>query len=96
MRKMPPPFHTLDTDPDTTILMRELLEIQEHPVVHERWRWDGITGESLIFSLADVANVNDAELIAWSHSSGMVSVNEKPQVKRSESGFVFLSFGYRQ
>lgn len=95
MKSLPTPFDALHADPDTTILKRKLVDLQGHPAVHERWRWDGLTGESLILALADVGGVDDTELIAWSHASGIVPTNEKPLVKRTETGFVFLNFGYR-
>lgn len=95
MSSFPAPFDTLDTDPDTTILGRKLITLHDRPVLHETWRWDGLIGESLVFTLADVHQVSDETLVAWAREAGVLAEGETPEVKRSENGFAFLSFGFR-
>ena len=94
---MPPAsskFADVPLDEDTRIKSQRQVSIKGIDALHQRWVWDGITGESLIFSTADVAAASDQQIIEMACDAGLLTMESSSTVKRSESGFVFLNFGF--
>ena len=87
-------FEGLSIDADTRLLFRRKIVCKGLPGVHEKWSWDGILGESLIFRLADTADLDDAALEALARQSGHVKARSSVTVSRKHSDYVFVNFNY--
>lgn len=87
-------FADVPLDEDTRIKSQRQISINGIDALHQRWVWDGIAGESLIFSTADVAAATDQQIIEMARDAGLVTMDAASTIKRSESGYVFLNFGF--
>lgn len=43
--------------------MRKVINVENLQAVYEKWRWDGVVGESLIFESKDVSGLSEKDLI---------------------------------
>ena len=53
-------FKQVPIDEDTEILFQEEKKLGQYDVLYEKWCWDGINAESIIFANEDIANLDDA------------------------------------
>jgi hypothetical protein len=86
-------FDSVPVEADTKVLFRHETNLGKFEVLYEKWEWDGITADSIIFIDEDVADLDDKEL------ENMVSESPffkggKTTIKRSESGFTFVNFNF--
>ena len=55
-------FKNVPVEEDTKILSRKLEKIGAYEVLHEKWFWDGIQAESIIFANEDIEGLNEEEV----------------------------------
>lgn len=79
-------FENVPADEDTTILFQQEATLGEYEVLYQKWYWDGITAESIIFANADVSNLDDKEIEQEVRSSPLVKQGSSLTLKRSNSG----------
>ena len=53
-------FKQVPIDEDTEILYREEKKLGQYDVLYEKWNWDGVIAESIIFANEDIDNLDDA------------------------------------
>lgn len=90
-------FEGLPEDPDTEIIMRETVQAgegQEIPVLHEKWGWRGVRGESLIFRDDDAADLADGELVVLAGRLCSIGNRENVMIRRGCDGFAFVNFNF--
>ncbi|MFW6357316.1 MAG: hypothetical protein ACOC0K_01145 [bacterium] len=87
-------FDGLTTDPDTKILFRKEVKLGKFDVLHEKWNWEGITAESLIFVSEDVKDMDDGEIEELVADFESFDSGSSITLKRSESGFTFVNFNF--
>jgi hypothetical protein len=85
-------FDKVPLDDDTTIIVQVTTEIAGFDALYQRWLWDGVTAESLIFVSDEVAALSDDELIRIVQSSPLWRDQSEVTVKRSASDYTFLTF----
>ena len=68
-------FNNIPEQKDTEIIFRAETRFGDFDVVYEKWKWDGILAESIIFDEDDVSEMDDDEII-----------NQVKDSPRSESG----------
>ena len=56
-------FNNIPEQKDTKIIFRAETRFGDFDVVYEKWEWDGILAESIIFDEDDVSEMNDDEII---------------------------------
>jgi len=61
--------------------------------LYQKWLWDGITGESLMFVSDDVILLTDVQLEAEVRNSPLVGP-EGVTITRSDSGYTFVHFNF--
>lgn len=86
-------FNAVPSDLDTRIIKEKVVKIASYDALYQKWNWDGIVAESLIFVTADVEALDDEEiktLVSNSpyHKGGSMTF------KRCETGYVFVNFGF--
>jgi len=87
-------FDGVPIDEDTKILAQLETNLGNYRVLYQKWFWDGITAESIIFDSQDVVNLTDDEILAEVKESPLVANDSKITLSRSESGFTFVNFNF--
>tara|TARA_Y100000031_G_C7927290_1_gene251045 strand:- start:35 stop:316 length:282 start_codon:yes stop_codon:yes gene_type:complete len=92
---MPGRFDDVPTDDDTVVIFREEEKLGDYDVLYEKWTWDGVSAESIIFCSGEVAELSDEEIAAEVKLSPLVDEESDLKVKRSESGYTIVSFNFK-
>jgi hypothetical protein len=87
-------FENVPIDEGTDIIYQAIVNFGEYPVLYQKWRWEGIIAESLIFDSNDVGKLSDSEIEAAVRTSPLVHADSKVTISRSDSGFVFVNFNF--
>lgn len=88
-------FHDVPVEPDTRVLSRKPCAVEGYQALHERWVWDGIKGETLIFVSADVSQLGDEDLRRLLAGSELFEADSQVTIKRSDSEYTFVNFNFR-
>ncbi len=84
-------FKNIPIDEDTKILHREKKKIDRYDVLYEKWYWDGITAESIIFANEDIADLDDVLIEKLVRSSDLFKSNSSLHIQHSNSEFTFVN-----
>ena len=87
-------FDGVQTEEDTSILNRMEVKLGDYEVLYEKWSWDGISAESIIFANTDIKDLSDKELEAEVKASPLVKSSSDITIKRSKTGFTFVNFNF--
>ena len=94
MARLPDKFAHVPLEDDTRIRSQQQISITGIDALHQRWVWDGIAGESLIFVAGDIPGATDRQILAMARDAGFAVADDDFTIKRTEHGFVFLNFGF--
>lgn len=86
-------FKNLFTDDDTKIMFRSPMKWGGLDIVYEKWSWDGITAESVVFVTDDVKSLDDIALEDDVRDGPLVREDSKVTIKR-EDDFTFVNFNF--
>jgi len=87
-------FDNVPVDADTNITSQEVIDFDGYTALFQRWNWDGISAESLIFINDDIASIGIDDLEIKIRKSPMLSAESSVTVKVSDSGFTFFNFNF--
>ena len=87
-------FEKVSVEKGTQIIFQTEAELGEYEVLYQKWYWDGVNAESIIFSSEDINNLIDNEIEAEVRKSPLVKKGTSMTMKRSESGFTFVNFNF--
>ncbi len=87
-------FIDIPREQDTRIIFNSPMRWGELSIVYEKWRWDGITAESIIFLTKDVKGLNDKALEADVRNGPLVKKTSKVTIKRGKK-YTFVNFNFR-
>ena len=89
-------FNNIPEQKDTEIIFRAETRFGDFDVVFERWKWDGILAESIIFDEDDVSEMDDDEIINQVKDSPLFDdkIYKGDSTIRHNSGFVFVNFNF--
>lgn len=87
-------FDTVPIDEDTKIIFQQEAELGGYDVLYQKWFWDGIIAESVIFANEDIAGLEEGEITKEVKSSPLVNKDSEITFKRSDSGFTFVNFNF--
>ncbi len=87
-------FDNVPVDDDTRIILQLETRLGPYDVLYQKWVWDGITAESLIFSNEDIAGIDEEDLIREVRASPWTKGDTDITVKQSESGYTFVNFNF--
>ena len=81
-------FSNVPLEEDTRLLAQRLLTVDEQQVLYQKWSWDGLIGESLIFVESDI---DDDALVNLARHSDMIPTTTKLTLARGRKGFDFVN-----
>ena len=89
-------FNDVPVEADTIILYSQGATLGPRPyeILYQKWFWDGITAESIIFADDDVSGLDDSEIEAEVRESPLVQADSKVTIARSP-GFTFVNFNFK-
>ena len=87
-------FDSVPVEEDTRIRYRKEVRLGKFDVLYEKWSWEGILGESIIFTNDDVSGFTDEEIEMEVRKSPLVKNGSEMKIKRSDSGFTFVNFNF--
>ena len=87
-------FNNVPVEKGTKILFQQEAVLGQYEVLYQKWFWDGITAESIIFSSEDITELRDHEIEAEVKESPLLREDSSIILKRSESGFTFVNFNF--
>ncbi len=86
-------FKDLTTDEGTKILFRSPMKWGGLDIIYEKWRWDGITAESIVFLTDDVNAMSDNTLELDVRDGPLVQADSQVTIKRGDK-FTFVNFNF--
>jgi len=87
-------FSDVPKDKDTRIIRQKEIIIKNIPALKQRWVWDGVLGDSLIFNNEDINHLSDDALQSFINNHSDVEVTGSVTFKRSASGYCFVNFNF--
>jgi hypothetical protein len=87
-------FADVPRDPDTRILSQALGTLGGIDALHQRWNWEGVLGESLIFVSEDVKGLGEEGLKQLARESSLVQDGSDFTIKRHPLGYTFVNFNF--
>ncbi len=88
-------FKNVPLDADTKIKKQKECKVAEFDVLYQKWLWDGVLGETIIFAEEDVKDINEQQLRQLVLDSEFIHSKEaKMTFNRSGKDFVFVNFGF--
>ena len=87
-------FNQVPVEDSTKIIFENETMVGGYKVLYQKWVWDGIKAESVIFLDEDVDNISDKEIKEMVKDSPLINVGSSITLKRSESGFTFVNFNF--
>ena len=86
-------FKDLSTDEGVKILFRSPMKWGELDIVYEKWYWEGINAESVIFLTEDVKELSDEALEADVRDGPLVKSTSQVTIKRLDK-YTFVNFNF--
>ncbi len=87
-------FKDIPVEKDTQIITSVEAKIEDYDVVYQKWNWDGIIAESVIFFNEDIAELTEEQI---KHEvalcTAMVKENSQMTFKKGEK-YTFVNFNF--
>jgi len=87
-------FINVPTEGDTTIISPCNIKIDNLDALYQRWFWDGLKAESLIFIASDVGALNDSALESLAKQSKLPANDCSFTFKRNSNNLTFVNFNF--
>jgi hypothetical protein len=86
-------FKAIPVEEDTRILQKQLMTVNGIDARFERWSWEGVVAESLIFVTEEITDQSDEQL--WQSIIKQLSVSAAMHhtISRKES-YTFVNFNF--
>ena len=86
-------FNDIPMDKDTKILFSSPMKWGNLDIVYQKWNWEGITAESIIFLNEDVEDMDDEALESTVRVVPLVGKDSQITIRRLEN-FTFVNFNF--
>lgn len=87
-------FKDIPVESDTQIILSTKAKIADYDVVYQKWHWDGIYAESVIFFNEDIAELNEDQI---KHEvalcTALVKENSQLTYKKGDK-YTFVNFNF--
>jgi len=88
-------FENIGIDQDTKILLSTPANFGDYDVLYQKWSFEVVIGESLIFANDDIKNITIEELEAEIRRSPIVKdSSQEITINRNGSEYTFFSFNF--
>lgn len=87
-------FANIPVDLDTRIIEQEEVKVGDYDACYQKWSWDGIVAESLIFGSSEVAQLDDDALKMLVRQSSYFQ-SSSITLKRNSEGYCFTNFNFK-
>ena len=87
-------FNKVPIEDDTTILFQKKAKLGKYDILYQKWFWDGITAESIIFANEDIDDLEEEEIIKEVKASPLLKKDSEITLKRSGTGYTFVNFNF--
>jgi hypothetical protein len=89
-------FNNIPEEKNTEIIFRVEAKLGDFDILYEKWKWDGILAESIIFDEEDVSEMDDDEIINKVKDSPLFDdkIYKGNPTIRHNSGFVFVNLNF--
>ncbi len=86
-------FDQVPVEEGTVILQQQEAKLDELPVLYQVWKWDNVTGQTVILESKDVANLSDEALKSKIKSLPFYNVGTSLTLSR-KGAFTFVNFNF--
>jgi len=86
-------FKNIPLDEGTKITFSSPMKWGDLDIVYQKWSWDGITAESIIFLNEEVKAMDDEALEADMRDGPIVREDSQVTIKRGDE-FTFVNFNF--
>ena len=86
-------FSGVPKEDDTRILYRKEVKLGNYDVLHEKWNWEGIKAESIIFVSDDISDLTDEGIEQKVREAHFIQEGSSVTLQRGEE-FTFLNFNF--
>ncbi len=86
-------FNNIPEQKDNEIIFRAETRFGDFDVVYEKWEWDGILAESIIFDEDDVSEMDDDEIINQEKDSPLFDDKIYKRRSNNKAHYMRLIFG---
>lgn len=80
-------------EPETRILMEDLVDFDGCVALMELWSYEGITASSIVFLEEDLEAKSDKEVVKYVFEKLKQPVDEQTTITRSD-GYVYVNYGF--
>lgn len=87
-------FEGVPVEDGSRILAQVEAMLGEYEVLYQKWAWEGVLAESLIFVSEDLENKTDTEIQNIVRESPLVRDNSIITISKTNSGFTFANFNF--
>ena len=86
-------FDGVSVEEDTRVFFRQEANLRDYDVLYEKWNWEGIKAESIIFANDDISDLTDEEIEREVRTSSLVKDGSQITLKRSKE-YTFVNFNF--
>ncbi|MFT7299147.1 MAG: hypothetical protein ACI9WO_001969 [Sphingobacteriales bacterium] len=84
-------FKNIPTDEETQMLSAKEIKIAGYDALHQKWIWDDLNGETLVFSTPDIQALSEKELKDLILENHKIKSPKDMVVNTVEEGFTFVT-----
>jgi hypothetical protein len=85
-------FKAIPVEEDTRILQKKLMTVNGIDARFERWAWECVIGESLIFVTEEISNLSDEQL--WQSIVNQLSIRDMKHTIKRQIDYSFVNFNF--
>lgn len=86
-------FKNIPVDEDTVVAISLESTLGDYDVVYQKWSWDGIHAESIIFFNEDIENLSEEEIVNEVKLSPLLKEDTQTTYKKLEV-YTFVNFNF--
>jgi hypothetical protein len=86
-------FIKVPNESDTKIIYQQVAALGKYDILYQKWFWDGITAESIIFVDADISALDKNEIVKEVKQSPLLHADSQLTLTCSD-GYTFVNFNF--
>lgn len=88
-------FDSVPVDDNTKILAQVETKLCGYEILYQKWVWNGIIAESIIFTSDEISGLNDHDLENLVRKSPLVNQDTKITISKVDSQFTLVNFNFK-